>query len=738
MSTDTMRFKSLVVKEFFGFVNSPLAYMILVPFLLLSHYLFFRTALVLGDANLRPFVELLPWFMVVIGPALAMRSFSDEQRRGTVELLFAHPISEWSMVMAKFLGLVCFYGVMLLVTAVLPLVLILFSDADYGLMFNQYLGALLLGATFLAVGMATSVYIRSQIGSFLVGAAICFGLLLIGMNFVVLGIPAPLNRILVDLGVVTHLNTMARGVLDTRDLLYFATVIGSALTASVFRLSGRKLDERPGEKRKLQLMLILIISIGVAFNALMSSYPIRFDLTQNQRYSLSAGTKNMLKQLPDRVTVTLYTSPSLPGPMQVTLRETGDRLKDFSRYGGERLRSDSEVLDPENTAAIQNARTQGIQEITFNQVGAGSFQAQTGFLGITVRYGDQTEVIPFVQDAGNLEYELSRLILKLTREEQPTLVVIDATNQATSTQSLQSLLSEQYELSLFSEENDSTDWNTVSGFLVIDDGSAQNATAAAQIRQSMTNGINGLFLIDGVTISQQVLMPTTSQSEFLVVTTEAGMGVDTNMVFDLQQNENIQIPSGPVQYVIPYPFWLRAELVQENTPWNGVGNNILLGWPSSLRLSETSIDQVKPLVVTGLSSGAQRDTFTIQPEEIADLKPGGGPYVLGAVSEKDSHRLAVVGDAHIATDTFMENAPENKAFLANLVDWVMADEVLSQIPQRTAGRVLFTFTNTNQVQMVQYVAVITPAVLVTLFGVYWLHRRRQLTKRVYVSSYDAE
>jgi ABC-2 type transport system permease protein len=731
MKVDQMRFRSVVVKEFFGFVNSPLAYIILVPFLLLSHYLFYRTALVLGDANLRPFIELLPWFLVVIAPALAMRSFGDEQRRGTVELLFAHPITEWSLSLAKLLGLVLFYGLMLATTLALPLSLVLFSEADLGLMASQYLGALMVGTTFLSIGLATSVYIRSQIGSFLVGAALCFGLLLMGMSFVVLGIPAPFNRLFIELGVVTHLNTLARGVVDIRDIIYFVTIIGVALTASVIKLSSRKLQERPGERRILQLTLVLIIGIGFAVNVLMAAYPVRLDLTRNQRYSLSAGTKELLGSLPDRVTVTLYTSANLPGPMQVALRETGDRLKDFSRYGGDNLRSETEVIDADNSEAVSEALAQGIQEITFNQVGAGSFQAQTGFLGITVRYGDQTEVIPFVQDPSNLEYELSRMILGLTREDQPTIAYVAATDPGNSTAVFEGILSEQYTLSAVDEE---FDWDAAAAFLVVDDGSAENATAAAQIQEQIAAGTSGLLLVDGVAINQQLLTPVPSRSDFLRVTSELGVVIGQNLVYDLQQNENIQIPTGSVQYILPYPFWLRANLVEASVPWSGAGNNVLLGWPSSMELSEASVDGLEPLLVTGPASGAQTQPFTIQPDQLDGLEPSGGPYTLAAVSDKDSRRLGIVADAHIATDSFLENAPENQAFLGNMVDWIVADEILTDIPQRTAGRTVFSFVSTEQVTLVQSVAIVAPALIVGGFGIYWIHRRRKRTGRIWSQS----
>ena len=131
---------AITKKEYLGFINSPTAYVIIVPFLLLISFLFMRTALLLGDANLRPLVELLPWFLIVIGPALAMRAFSEENRRQTIELLFAHPVSEWTIVLGKYLGLFFFYATMLLGTLPLAISILAFSKPDLGLIITQYMG----------------------------------------------------------------------------------------------------------------------------------------------------------------------------------------------------------------------------------------------------------------------------------------------------------------------------------------------------------------------------------------------------------------------------------------------------------------------------------------------------------------------------------------------------------------------------------------------------------------------
>jgi ABC-2 type transport system permease protein len=723
---------AIVKKEFLGFINSPLAYLIIAPFLLISQYLFFRTALVVGDANLRPFIEILPWFLVVIAPALTMRSFADEYKQGTVELLFAHPISEWRLVLAKYTGLLLFYATMLATTLALPGTLLLFANPDLGLMVGQYLGAFLVGALFLSVGLMMSTWIKSSIGSFLVATAVAFSLLLMGSSFVVLGVPSPLNKVLLELGVVSHVNNLGRGVIDLRDLIYFGTLIGIALTISVIKLSERKLAESNEEKRKLWIVLGLLVTVGVVINIGMSVYPVRMDLTDNQRYSLSSGTKKMLQELPDRVLIELYVSDNLPGPMQLTQREVSDRLRDFSRYGGNKIQVDTSIVDPDDVEAKTEATKKGIQEITFNQIASGSFQAQTGVLGLAIRYGDKTEVLPFIQDGSNLEYQLARMILKMTRESQSKLGLVDATNNAPLS-GLQQLLADQYQLEILDANN--TNWQDLAGIIVVDDGSEKNATSAASIKNYLENQGNAMFLVDGVNINEQLLTPTVSESEIISVLAGEGITIQKDLVYDLQQAENITLPGGPngeFQYIIPYPFWIRANVIRENMPLAAANlSNVLLAWASSIQIGGAKSDVIKPLLNTSQASGTQEGGFTIRPDQTQTLEPSGKVKVVGAIKDSEVNRMAVVGDAQLVFDDYLQNAPVNQAFIANMIDWIAKDEVLSAIPQRAEGRVPFNFNSKTQLQTVQYGALLLPPVIVVIFGIFWLSRRKKLTRRTW-------
>lgn len=726
-----LTFWALAKKEFFGYVNSPQAYVVMVPFILISHFLFFRTAFLTGDANMRPFVELLPWFLIVIGPALAMRSFSDEYRKETLELLFAHPVSEWTIMLSKFTGLLMFYGLILLATASIPITLIAFSKADVGLILSQYVGSVFIGSAFVAVGIAASVFIKAAVGSFLTGAAISFVLVLLGMQFVTMMFPGVLGLIVNELAIMTHLTNLSRGVMDLRDIFYFATVAIVALAAGVYKLSERKLAESPAEKRSLMVIFVLIATIALAGNVLLAAYPIRLDLTANHQFSLSTGTKQLLKDLPDRLTITLYATRNLPAQMQVTLRETGDRMKDFARYSRRITLQTAYAEDPK---VKEEATTKGIREVQFNQIGSSSFAVQTGFLGLSFRYGDKTEVIPFVEDASDLEYQMSRLILKLTRDAQTKLAIVEAAEDS-QTNTLTSLLQDQYDIVRVFDSSTDKDIAEVKGVVVIDDGSQKNASTAAMLKQYIQNNGNVLMFVDGVKVDQRSLAGTASTSEYLNLLKDFGVTVNTDIVYDLQLNEAIALPVQNTRVIINYPFWVRGLVTDKGLPWSDQLSNVLLGWPSSLAITNKEGVSVQKIVTTGPAGGHQEKNYTINPSNRTDMsnlpQPSKDPQVMAVAITKGNQRLGVVADQNLLSDDFLKNSQEDQTFVTNFIDWVAADPILASIPKRTGGRNVFTFTSTTQAQATQYADLILPPVVIALVGIWWLKRRRKLSMRIY-------
>ncbi len=714
----------LAKKEFLAFINNSLAYVVAVPFLLISLFLFARSALLSGDGSMRSYFELLPWFLVIVAPALSMKLFTDERKQGTLELLLSRPITETEIVLGKYAGAMAFYTVLLAGSLTIPVTLLLYAQPDIGVMATQYIGALLVGGLFLSIGLTASLLVTQTVGSFLLAAAINFALCLIGLNMVVLAFPWPFNIVATELGVLTHISTIARGALDIRDVVYFFTVTGLMLTGAVFKLSHLRLTERPAQKRALYVGFGLIAAIGFVLNTLLYFYPLRIDLTRERLFTLSAGTKQTIKNLPDIVTITVYASRNLPGQMQSTLREINDMLSDLKRQGGN-ITVVSKYPDSDLVAA-QEARTAGIQEVTFNTIGTGKFEAQNGFLGIALRFGDKVEVLPFIQDTSDLEYQLTRRIRKMTTDIPITIGLFNAAAQSYSL--LPKLLELQYTVTPVTEENLAT--VKPAGLIVIDDGTI--ATTSGALRSYLQNGGSILFLSDGAVVNKQLGTVDASKPIFTDLFADYGIVRTNELVYDMELNETLSFGQGGVQYVIPYPFWFHA-LPKDTTFAGSAGiKSVVLAWATRLELTAKDGVEQRQILISSKTSGVQKENYTITPDSFGLLpKPTGEEYLVAALAQKDKSRLVVVGDTDLAQDEFLQTSKENAAFIANTVDFLVADSDLASIPVKTAGRSVFHFKKPYEPLVFQYGTILIAPTAFIIFGVAWLGRRRRLTRRVY-------
>jgi ABC-2 type transport system permease protein len=233
--------RAIALKEFRGAFASPVAYAYLVVFLAFTSWFFFRGFFVLGIASLRGFFALLPWTMLFLLPALTMRLFAEEQKLGTMEVLLTWPVREREAVLGKFLGGVGLLGVSLAATLPLPLTVFALGRPDPGPVLAGYLGLLLLGAAYLAIGLFASSLTENQIVAYITGVALAFALFVAGEDFVLVAAPPPLVPVLSALGLGAHFWSVGRGVIDTRDVIYFASAVFFFLFLTVRRVEGRRL-----------------------------------------------------------------------------------------------------------------------------------------------------------------------------------------------------------------------------------------------------------------------------------------------------------------------------------------------------------------------------------------------------------------------------------------------------------------------------------------------------------------
>lgn len=218
---------SIAKKDFRAYFNSPVAYVVLGVFLLVLGYLFFSTLFLGGFASMRSFFSLSPVLFVIFGPAIAMRLISEEKKAGTIEQLLTLPISNLQIVLGKFLAALGIVAVGLLFTLpyVFSVALLTPSDTpfDFGPVIGGYLGLILLSGSFLSLGLWASSLTKNQIVAFILGLLLCFFFYFID-KFAVL-MPASLGAILEYISADYHFNNISKGVIDSRDIIFYISLI---------------------------------------------------------------------------------------------------------------------------------------------------------------------------------------------------------------------------------------------------------------------------------------------------------------------------------------------------------------------------------------------------------------------------------------------------------------------------------------------------------------------------------
>jgi len=209
-------------KEFSAYFISPIAYIVISIFLLITGWFFFTTFFLFNQANLRTFYTLLPVVFAFVIPAITMRLISEELNIGSDEILLTMPVTYTDVILGKFLASVALVITMLIPTLAYPLTVSFMGQLDWGPVLGGYIGAVFMGAAFSAVGLFASALTRNQIIAFIIGLAICFSLTLVDKMLFFL--PQSLLGVFSYLGADFHFQNIAKGIIDSRDILYFISV----------------------------------------------------------------------------------------------------------------------------------------------------------------------------------------------------------------------------------------------------------------------------------------------------------------------------------------------------------------------------------------------------------------------------------------------------------------------------------------------------------------------------------
>ncbi|MCX6032851.1 MAG: Gldg family protein [Chloroflexi bacterium] len=424
---------SITRKELSTYFGSPMALIFVGAFLTATLFAFFwvDTFFARGIADVRPLFRWMPLLLIFLVAALTMRQWSEEQRSGTLEVLLTLPVSKTQLVLGKFLAVMALVALALALTLFLPITVSLMGNLDWGPVIGGYLAALLMAAAYTAIGLFVSSRTDNQIVALILTVLVNGLFYLVGTSGITDFAGRGLGNVLRAIGTSSRFESIQRGVVDLRDLVYYGTLAAIFLALNALSLDRKRWSAGAATtayRRGVSLTSALLVVNLLAANIWV--YPLnglRLDLTAQQEYSLSRATKDLLGGLGEPLLIRGYISEKTHPLLTPLVPQISDMLREYEIAG--RGKVTAEVVDPIKDPDVETEanQTYGIQPTPFQIAGRYESSVINSYFDILVRYGDQNTVLSFrdlieveQQRSGNpdvrlrnLEYDLTRAVKKV-------------------------------------------------------------------------------------------------------------------------------------------------------------------------------------------------------------------------------------------------------------------------------------------------------------------------------------
>jgi len=729
-------------RELRGYFDQATAYILLIAFLALGLFLLFRAIYAQRLATLRPLFDLLPWLFAVFVPAITMRSLAEERRGRTLEWLMAQPLTEREVLLGKFVGDWTFVLVGLAATLPAALGVLLASNADPGIMVGQYVGAALLAAQMVAIGLWCSAVTRNQITAFILGAGISFVLILIGLPVVQIGLPPVLGGMLGRLSVLGHFDNVARGVIDLRDVVYFLSVTALFLMLAGTAVGGERLSHARGAWRRLRVGTAAVAALVVIVNLLGGYIRGRLDLTRDGLYTLAPGSRQILGNLDDVVNLKLFVSRDLPPEVQLELRDVRDLVADLRRASDGRLRVQEENPD-KDPASADEARSLGIQQIEVNVLRNDEYQVRRGWFGIALTYADRKEAFPVIDRTDDLEYRLLSAISTMTAAHKPRITFVTGFQAKGPWQYQafqQTALGDRYDVKTTTLDSTATlSKDSTDVVAIVAPEQPLDSAAVRKLDGWVTDGGSLLLLLEPIAINPQYPMAMAVQTGLDGFLQRHGVRLRTGMVYDLQSHANVTTGrSGFFSVVRPYPLWPIAVPASQSSITRSL-NNLSLAWSGALDILDSA--HVEPLWKTTDQAGLLPPEGPIDPSMFHDIPPDStAPEIVAVAVDPDRDaaetmgtdgdatapgRMVVVADAKFLEDQFVGANPQNVLFAANAVDWLSQSDALIRIRSKNRAPPALTFASAFGSNALKWGNLAGIPILLALYGLLHIGGRRR-------------
>lgn len=566
---------TLIQKELRGFFSTIMGYVVVGVFLtLLGLYLWVFPGewniFDGGEATLNSLFVWAPWVLMFVIPAITMRSFADEFRTGTIELLLTKPISEGSIILAKFFGAFAVLALSVLLTSAYVIVVGFLGatpwNLDLGAIYGSYAGLLLLGSAFASIGIFFSACTPNALVAFLTSV---LALLLGFIGFDAISDFSNMGSadwLITQLGMEAHYRSLSRGVLTSEDIGYFLLVDFIFLRSAQWRIQSLR-----GSKSTFAVQWLLSLAIGVVVWNVTTIWPVQFDVTEEGRYTVTESSSELLANLEDEIFVTCYLSGSYPANWKRLEHAIRHEFEEFSHLANGKFRFqfvDIYEVDDRQTQGQNEKKLvdQGLQytRIAFDENGVQAFK--TIWPCAVVNFRNEQAVVQFFKSESpeptdlmiqssinNIEYELTRAIRKITRLERPSIALVEGHGELNEAYTADFVmdLEEDYDvlrvelggqLNILSERLDgmANRTNRFDLAIIAKPDSAFDLKDQVILDQFIMNGGRVLWLIDPLKTdvdslaTHQMTMATTNDLGLFDQLFQYGIRLNRNLIVDLQ------------------------------------------------------------------------------------------------------------------------------------------------------------------------------------------------------------
>lgn len=427
---------TVVRKELRALFQSPVALIFLTIFLAAALFLFFTYArfFARGLADVRPLFQWMPLLLILLVSAITMRSWAEERRSGTLEVLMTLPVRTWDLVLGKFAAGLSLVALGLFFTTPIPITVHFLGPLDWGPVVGGYFASLLLAGAYLAIGLCVSARTDNQVVALMVTLVIGIALWLVGSETLTSLFSQDVSDLLRLVGTGARFESVERGVLDLRDIVYYGSLTAFFLGLNAYFLDRERLDAGSPEGGRHNLSMVATLVL-IAVNAVLANlwlrpvHQARVDLTANGDYSLSSVTRDTLASLDEPLTIRGLFSERTHPLLAPLVPQIEDTLTEYAVASGGKVTV--VFADPSKDEELEGEINEryGIKSVPFGVADTHSQSVLNAYFDVLVTYGDKFEVLSF-QDLvevhadptgmsvklKNLEYDLTRTVKKVSQD----------------------------------------------------------------------------------------------------------------------------------------------------------------------------------------------------------------------------------------------------------------------------------------------------------------------------------